>query len=354
MTALCESAAEVDFFKNDDMNSTSDREEQADLDRFNVHNIDELKEAIRQEEEIDPGEDNYFLGALYGRFHLLNDDRFNAHNIDELKEAIRQEEEIDPGEDNYFLDALYERFDRLKEEAIVERIKDLNIDQLKEILEQDCKRDSEDDGILQYRIECRIEDEKAKLNAKVDNVSWADMCHSVENPHHSEKECFVIDPLLRRSETMMIHAPRGTGKTWFCLALARAVALGQPFLKWPTQVGRVLYLEGEMSSNGFAERLYQIAASSEREILGKQVDLVRAKSTRLPFDLADKKCRLELRKFLFEAGHYPSPQVDLVILDSLSTLAPRLDENKTDHWEPIEAWLAELKEEGIVSQLKTG
>ena len=50
---------------------------------------------------------------------------------------------------------------------------------------------------------------------------------------------------LERGTLGMLHGDGGIGKSLFALGLARAVTRGEPFLGWPTQQGRVIYLDAE-------------------------------------------------------------------------------------------------------------
>ena len=57
----------------------------------------------------------------------------------------------------------------------------------------------------------------------------------------------ILDPLLARGSLVLLYGPRGLGKTFVALAVARAVASGGTFLKWQApQPRRVLYIDGEM------------------------------------------------------------------------------------------------------------
>jgi hypothetical protein len=66
----------------------------------------------------------------------------------------------------------------------------------------------------------------------------------------------IIRSWLAAQSICMVYAARGLGKTWFCLALALAVALGEPFFGWSVpKPRRVLYIDGEMTTKMLKDRL---------------------------------------------------------------------------------------------------
>jgi hypothetical protein len=58
---------------------------------------------------------------------------------------------------------------------------------------------------------------------------------------------YLLEPLIREGESMMLWAAPGVGKTMAALSMALAVAGGGQFLAWNApKPRRVLYLDGEM------------------------------------------------------------------------------------------------------------
>ena len=54
----------------------------------------------------------------------------------------------------------------------------------------------------------------------------------------------VVDGLISQGVTILSAQPK-TGKSWFCLQLAKAVAQGEMFLGRATEQGRVIYIDTE-------------------------------------------------------------------------------------------------------------
>jgi hypothetical protein len=65
----------------------------------------------------------------------------------------------------------------------------------------------------------------------------------------------IIEGLLREREVATVVGAAKTAKTWFSLALALAVANGDPFLGMATHRRRVLYLDYELKIGTFRKRL---------------------------------------------------------------------------------------------------
>ena len=73
----------------------------------------------------------------------------------------------------------------------------------------------------------------------------------------------MVGPWLREQNLCMIHSWRGTGKTFFALGLAQAVASGSPFLKWFTQESHVFYFDCEMGERALMIRFNLLDASAK-------------------------------------------------------------------------------------------
>lgn len=82
------------------------------------------------------------------------------------------------------------------------------------------------------------------------------------------KPSYTIDRLLQADTVAVLEGIDGTYKSFLALAWAHCVALGRPWLGWPVQQGRVLYLLGE-GSRGLPRRAdaWQIVNLGQREDL---------------------------------------------------------------------------------------
>ena len=146
---------------------------------------------------------------------------------------------------------------------------------------------------------------------------------------------WVLIPFLKQGGRLVVGAQRGVGKTWFSLALARAIAVGRPFFDedetedpttWTAPKPRhVLYLDGEMEPSELAWRMRQmgldrcpnfhIFAVCEEGIPDEAREL----------DLANPESREAVLEAIETVG------ADVVILDNVSCLyRPLADGNSVE------------------------
>ena len=151
----------------------------------------------------------------------------------------------------------------------------------------------------------------------------------------------LLEPWLPAQGLAMIHAPRGIGKTHFGLAVGYAVACGSEFLCWqaPGPAG-VLLLDGEMPAPALQERLVEIVRSNDKEPV-KALRLMTPDlqpANRLAFNIANKNDQQELQQHLND--------IDLIIVDNISTLCRSGKENEAEGWIPIQAWALQQRAQG--------
>lgn len=66
----------------------------------------------------------------------------------------------------------------------------------------------------------------------------------------------LLAPFLRTESLTLLLGPRGVGKSYTALGVARAVASGEPFLGWqPSRPLKVAYVDGELSGYDLQQRL---------------------------------------------------------------------------------------------------
>ena len=156
-----------------------------------------------------------------------------------------------------------------------------------------------------------------------------------------------LDPWLREDSITLVSGWRGVGKTWFSWGVADAITRGQPFGPWKCEKPvPVLILDGEMPTTDLQERIKAFNLGDDRpcplyvysDALANQNGLPRA-------HLTSESWREKMKSILL-ARH-----VKQMILDNLASLAGGLDENKKQDWDPINAWLLELRFAGIATML---
>lgn len=151
----------------------------------------------------------------------------------------------------------------------------------------------------------------------------------------------LLTPWLPAQGLAMIHAPRGIGKTHFGLAIGYAVASGSSFLNWkaPEPAG-VLIIDGEMPAPALQERLVEIVRANDKEpqkpLRIMTPDL--QPKNRSSFNLASIEDQAELE--------IQTQDIDLIIVDNISTLCRSGRENEAEGWQPIQEWALSQRAQG--------
>jgi putative DNA primase/helicase len=152
----------------------------------------------------------------------------------------------------------------------------------------------------------------------------------------------VLAPILPERGLAMLFAPRGVGKTQIAFNIGWAVACGQPFLRWYAPKPRpVLHIDGEMPQQLLQERAKAMMAPTVRE--PPHPDFFRL----LSMDRQELGVSLNLALPEHQAAvEAHLDQVDLLILDNISTLVNSGRENDADSWDEMQAWLLTLRRMG--------
>lgn len=150
---------------------------------------------------------------------------------------------------------------------------------------------------------------------------------------------FVIEPILPVSNSAMIFAPTGVGKTYIMLYMAYSVAVGAPrCFVWDIPHARpVVYVDGEMDQLTLQEREIEIAKSfcgvlPER---GNLKVITPDQQPKYPPRINTKEGRARIEEH-FQPGC-------LAILDNIVTLCPGGDEKESEDWSVIQEWILYLR-----------
>jgi AAA domain-containing protein len=150
----------------------------------------------------------------------------------------------------------------------------------------------------------------------------------------------LLSPVLPEQGLMMIHGPRGLGKTHLTVGIAVAVASGDKFLRWsaPNPAG-VLLVDGEMPASALQERLAKAVQASEKEVAASlrivTPDLNR--DAGMP-DLSTTEGQAAVDALVGDAK--------LIVLDNLSSLMRSGVENDAESWQPLQTWALRHRAQG--------
>lgn len=141
----------------------------------------------------------------------------------------------------------------------------------------------------------------------------------------------LLAPWLPEQGLTMAYGGRGTGKTFFGIGVAYAVASGGVFLKWNADTPQgVLYLDGEMPAITMKDRLAKAILSNPKEISAPFHILTPDLQPSGMLDLGNKDDQTYLESYLDD--------VKLIIVDNLSTLCRQGKENEGEGWLPVQEW----------------
>ena len=136
----------------------------------------------------------------------------------------------------------------------------------------------------------------------------------------------------------IIFAPRGVGKTWFGLLIAKAVARGGRLGEWKApEPASVLYVDGEMPPDLMRDRDKGLG-SGEVQFLNHEILFDRTEKVLNITDPAVQEAILQ------KCGR---DGIKLVMLDNLSTLASGVKENDSFEWERLHNWLLHFRRRKI-------
>jgi putative DNA primase/helicase len=150
----------------------------------------------------------------------------------------------------------------------------------------------------------------------------------------------LLAPILPERSLAMLYAPRGLGKSWLALSIGLAVASGAPILRWSAPRQRnVLYVDGEMPLVSLQERLKAISVPFGTDIPNDGFRILAADQIDGGINLSNEEGQQALGPLLND--------VNLLILDNLSTLVSTTSESASDAWVPIQNWLLKLRRRGV-------
>ena len=147
----------------------------------------------------------------------------------------------------------------------------------------------------------------------------------------------ILSPWLPMQGLAMIYAPRGVGKTHVALGIANAITTLTPFLGWTAPKARgVLYLDGEMPAALMQERLLGLIGAS-KPLAPFRLLTPDLQQDAMP-DLATHKGQLMLEPYLND--------IELIIVDNISTLCRSGRENEADSWLLVQEWALRMRAAG--------
>jgi hypothetical protein len=151
----------------------------------------------------------------------------------------------------------------------------------------------------------------------------------------------ILGEWFKQGDLGFIFGPRGLGKTWLALLLARRIAEGGSVADWKVhKPRRVLYVDGEMALDAIRERDAALSATPTDGMLYLQHEALFYLTEKV-LNLTDPIVQGALLDKCKQDG------VEVLILDNLSCLFTGMKENDADAWEQVLPWLLSLRRNRI-------
>jgi hypothetical protein len=151
----------------------------------------------------------------------------------------------------------------------------------------------------------------------------------------------IMGDWFKQGDLGFIFGPRGLGKTWLAMLLARRCAEGGTVANWTTpKPRRVLYVDGEMALDSIRQRDAALTNGPTDGMFYLQHEAL--------FHLTGQV--LNLTKPIVQAALLDQCQrdkIEVLILDNLSCLFTGIKENDADAWEQVLPWLLDLRRNRI-------
>ena len=157
---------------------------------------------------------------------------------------------------------------------------------------------------------------------------------------------WVLKNLVVEESITVVNGYRGSGKSWFMMAMANEATWGGEVGPWRIEEPiNSMIIDGEMPLVLLQERLKMMNRGRDRrkkraelflypEAYAYRIGLNRA-------NLLEPRWREGIAESVVNLG------IKLLIIDNLSSLAPGIDENDKMSFDPINRWLLELRFHGV-------
>ncbi len=156
---------------------------------------------------------------------------------------------------------------------------------------------------------------------------------------------YLLEQWMPKDSFGMVYAPRGVGKSWFCMALGVAVSEGNKrFLGWDLHSREhVLYVDGEMARIELKERFDNLCKEPNKRLHILSSETLYRDGRPLSLDsLVEQRAVVDALQHLEEK----ECRAQLIIFDNLSTLRRSINENDNDAAKQLIDWFIDLRHRG--------
>ena len=194
----------------------------------------------------------------------------------------------------------------------------------------------------------KAEQELAKMKAEAEDKLSQHMSNAVINSKSflamdiPERKT-ILSPFFKQGDYGIVFAPRGVGKSWISLLMGKALSEASMMgTHWEcAESKRVLYLDSEMNLHDLQGRCRQLRIESKKFYILSHEQLFTKSVDELSLNLADPLQQEAILRYC------ETNQIDVLILDNLSTAFRGLKENDSDSWEEVSPWILDMRRRGV-------
>ena len=180
---------------------------------------------------------------------------------------------------------------------------------------------------------------------QVPETMMAYYSYVLRKKHLRRSSSFIVDPILRKNDWILLTGKEGVGKSWLAMALGLAIATNAkmmfPDWKVRKRALKVLYITDKEMTKDIMDDRIELLEHALRKRNNGLFHYVQKKEC----NLTKKKDRDELEKMIAEytdIGERGTP-VSVIILDHLLKLTEAQGDDK-DNWPDFRKWLDTLTE----------
>jgi hypothetical protein len=151
---------------------------------------------------------------------------------------------------------------------------------------------------------------------------------------------YLLDPVLRHPGVSLWFGPSGISKTYLVLGMALSLASGRQFLRWrPDKPHGVLYVDGELGRRDMRMRIEKLMRGHELSPKHFHLACFDDQTAGLLPDLETPEGQQRFIAAIPEG-------IEVIVLDSLSTLTSMAESNDYASWTQMQRFLLKLRRLG--------
>ena len=153
---------------------------------------------------------------------------------------------------------------------------------------------------------------------------------------------YYLYPIIPEDSIVLVVGQPGVGKTFFLMSLCNAITKGRDFGIWKNLIGekKILYIDAEMPYKIFQKNIRDLNVNDNFLSYCKSYTYMKTGESMV---LTNSLYRKEVMNYAQEND------IKIIVFDNLSVLAPDIDENKKQDYDPLNQFFLELRAIGITS-----